>query len=46
MTELADRITTAKNKGLDVRALCIINPGNPTGQCLTEANIEEVLTIK
>ena len=24
------------------RAICVINPGNPTGQVLTRANIEEV----
>ncbi|KAI3452686.1 hypothetical protein Pfo_009350 [Paulownia fortunei] len=26
-----------------VRAMVIINPGNPTGQCLSEANLKEVL---
>ncbi|OAY64286.1 Glutamate--glyoxylate aminotransferase 2, partial [Ananas comosus] len=26
-----------------VRAMVIINPGNPTGQCLSEANIRELL---
>jgi len=25
-----------------VRVLCVINPGNPTGQCLTEDTIKEV----
>lgn len=26
-----------------VRAMVIINPGNPTGQCLSEANLKAVL---
>ena len=26
-----------------VRAMVIINPGNPTGQCLSEANLREIL---
>ncbi|KAI8021005.1 Glutamate--glyoxylate aminotransferase 2 [Camellia lanceoleosa] len=26
-----------------VRAMVIINPGNPTGQCLSEANLKEIL---
>jgi len=28
---------------MQVRAMVIINPGNPTGQCLSEANIREIL---
>jgi aspartate/methionine/tyrosine aminotransferase len=28
---------------IQVRAMVIINPGNPTGQCLSEANIRELL---
>ncbi|KAJ3337975.1 Glutamate--glyoxylate aminotransferase 2, partial [Kappamyces sp. JEL0680] len=31
-----------KNDQLDVRALCVINPGNPTGQCL---NIDTMKSI-
>ncbi|VDD85102.1 unnamed protein product [Enterobius vermicularis] len=27
----------------DVRVLCVINPGNPTGQVLSEKNIEEII---
>ncbi|KAJ3292219.1 hypothetical protein HK104_005489 [Borealophlyctis nickersoniae] len=33
----------AASGGLDVRALCVINPGNPTGACLTEENIKEII---
>ncbi|PWN40905.1 PLP-dependent transferase [Ceraceosorus guamensis] len=32
-------------KGVDVRALVVINPGNPTGSCLTEANIQDILKL-
>ena len=28
-----------------VRAMVIINPGNPTGQCLSEANLREILNF-
>lgn len=30
---------------IKVRAMVIINPGNPTGQCLSEANLKEILTF-
>ncbi|KAI9140283.1 pyridoxal phosphate-dependent transferase [Paraphysoderma sedebokerense] len=33
----------ARNSGTDVRALCIINPGNPTGNVLTKSNMEEII---
>ncbi|KAI9301142.1 pyridoxal phosphate-dependent transferase [Cunninghamella echinulata] len=34
-----------EKKGIDVRALVIINPGNPTGQCLTQDNLTDILTF-
>jgi glutamate--glyoxylate aminotransferase len=30
-------------EGKRVRALVFINPGNPTGQCLTEANLHDLI---
>ncbi|KAI1334086.1 PLP-dependent transferase [Xylariaceae sp. FL0016] len=33
----------AKSEGTDVRAIVIINPGNPTGASLSEADIKSVL---
>eukprot|EP00301_Raphidiophrys_heterophryoidea_P001899 c10894_g1_i1.p1 GENE.c10894_g1_i1~~c10894_g1_i1.p1 ORF type:complete len:547 (+),score=156.61 c10894_g1_i1:65-1642(+) len=36
-------ISHAVSQGIDVRAICIINPGNPTGQCLSEENIAMVI---
>lgn len=32
-----------RSKGIDVRALVFINPGNPTGQCLTYDNLKELI---
>ena len=41
--ELRQSLRTAQSKGIVVRALVFINPGNPTGQCLTEANLQELI---
>ncbi|XP_021647813.2 glutamate--glyoxylate aminotransferase 2 isoform X3 [Hevea brasiliensis] len=35
--------TIIRGDGDGVRAMVIINPGNPTGQCLSEANLREIL---
>eukprot|EP00043_Microstomoeca_roanoka_P029054 m.20681 g.20681 ORF g.20681 m.20681 type:complete len:482 (-) comp8941_c0_seq1:9-1454(-) len=40
---LNDLVQEAQGKGLNVRAIVVINPGNPTGQVLTRDNIEEIL---
>ncbi|EPB88721.1 alanine transaminase [Mucor circinelloides 1006PhL] len=41
--DLQKSVDEARQKGVDVRALVIINPGNPTGQCLSEDNIKEII---
>ncbi|KAH8551506.1 pyridoxal phosphate-dependent transferase [Umbelopsis sp. PMI_123] len=41
--DMEDSVKQARSNGTDVRALCIINPGNPTGQCLSEENMRQVL---
>lgn len=41
--DLQKSVDDARKAGVDVRALVIINPGNPTGQCLTEENIREII---
>eukprot|EP00245_Coleochaete_scutata_P011282 TRINITY_DN4160_c0_g1_i1.p1 TRINITY_DN4160_c0_g1~~TRINITY_DN4160_c0_g1_i1.p1 ORF type:complete len:537 (-),score=86.64 TRINITY_DN4160_c0_g1_i1:994-2451(-) len=33
----------ARRKGINVRALVFINPGNPTGQCLSELNLRQII---
>jgi len=40
---LHQSVAEARSKGITVRAMVIINPGNPTGQCLSEANLREIL---
>eukprot|EP00127_Corallochytrium_limacisporum_P007234 Clim_evm7s244 gene=Clim_evmTU7s244 len=35
----------AKANGVDVRALAIINPGNPTGGCLKRSQMEEIVNL-
>ena len=32
-----------RKNGTDVRAIVVINPGNPTGQVLSEQNIKDVV---
>ncbi|KAK3819522.1 MAG: pyridoxal phosphate-dependent transferase [Benniella sp.] len=41
--ELQRSYDEAARQGIDTRALVIINPGNPTGQCLTEENMREIV---
>ncbi|KAH9318805.1 hypothetical protein KI387_020574, partial [Taxus chinensis] len=40
---LRQLVLEAHRKGITVRAMVIINPGNPTGQCISKANIKELL---
>ncbi|CAG8489400.1 9967_t:CDS:2 [Diversispora eburnea] len=41
--QLNSSLAEGRAKGYEVRALVIINPGNPTGQCLTEQNMREII---
>lgn len=43
ISELKKQLETAKAKGISVRALVVINPGNPTGQVLSESNEREIV---
>lgn len=43
INNLRDAIRQATFKGIKVRAMVIINPGNPTGQCLSVANLREIV---
>ncbi|KAL8161630.1 hypothetical protein V2J09_013119 [Rumex salicifolius] len=40
---LRDAVRQATFKGITVKAMVIINPGNPTGQCLSQANLQEII---
>ncbi|EPS68501.1 hypothetical protein M569_06265, partial [Genlisea aurea] len=42
---LRQSVANARSQGTTVRAMVIINPGNPTGQCLSEANLRQVLSF-
>jgi glutamate--glyoxylate aminotransferase len=41
--ELQRSLDAAKSKGINVRGMVFINPGNPTGQCLTEDNLKDII---
>nr|KYP43628.1 Alanine aminotransferase 2 [Cajanus cajan] len=41
--ELKKQLDAAKSKGIHVRALVVINPGNPTGQVLSEENQRDIV---
>jgi len=43
LTELERSISAARALGIRPRALVIINPGNPTGQCLDYKNMEGIV---
>ncbi|XWS22636.1 hypothetical protein CRYUN_Cryun29cG0053300 [Craigia yunnanensis] len=43
INNLRESVAQARFKGITVRAMVIINPGNPTGQCLSETNLREIL---
>ncbi|KAL5579674.1 hypothetical protein UlMin_012116 [Ulmus minor] len=42
-SELKKQLDAAKSKGISVRALVVINPGNPTGQVLAEENQRQIV---
>ncbi|XP_024530002.1 alanine aminotransferase 2 [Selaginella moellendorffii] len=41
--ELQQQIQKARGSGINVRALVVINPGNPTGQVLSEENQKKII---
>ncbi|CAA0826950.1 Glutamate--glyoxylate aminotransferase 1 [Striga hermonthica] len=45
IVNLRQSVAQARSQGITVRAMVIINPGNPTGQCLSEANLREVINF-
>lgn len=45
MGEMRRSLEAARAKGICVRALVFINPGNPTGQCLTEDNLKDLINF-
>lgn len=43
ISELEKQLEHARLKGINVRALVVINPGNPTGQVLAEENQRQII---
>ncbi|XP_004510570.1 alanine aminotransferase 2-like [Cicer arietinum] len=43
VSEVKKQLEDAKSKGISVRALVVINPGNPTGQVLAEENQRDIV---
>jgi alanine transaminase len=43
LQSIKNALAEARSKGIDVRAIAVINPGNPTGGSLPEEDIKEVL---
>ncbi|KAJ8560696.1 hypothetical protein K7X08_022556 [Anisodus acutangulus] len=43
VTDLRQLVAQAQSNGTTVRTMVIINPGTPIGQCLTEANLPQIL---
>ncbi|KAL8170776.1 hypothetical protein V2J09_022580 [Rumex salicifolius] len=43
VSELKSQLEAARSKGITVRALVVINPGNPTGQVLNEENQTQIV---
>lgn len=40
---MTQSIADARRRGITPRALVFINPGNPTGNCLTVADLQELV---
>jgi len=41
--ELKKSVTSAREKGINPLCIVVINPGNPTGQCLEVENMKEII---
>ena len=44
--ELARSLSEARGKGITVRGIVVINPGNPTGQVLSRDNMESIIKVR
>lgn len=45
VSDLEHSLSEARARGVHPRALVIINPGNPTGQCMSEKEVADVLAF-
>ena len=44
VAELQDKLAEATSAGLNVRAIVVINPGNPTGNCLSRGQQNDIVS--
>jgi len=45
VAQITSALTAARAKGIKVKAIVIINPGNPTGQCLSLDSMTEIVKL-
>ena len=43
--DIENRVKQSKELGINLRAMVVINPGNPTGQVLRRNDIESIIKI-
>lgn len=43
MDDVEKNIEKARHEGTNVKAMVVINPGNPTGNCLSRGNMEDIV---
>lgn len=46
MENLAEALATARDNGVEVRGIAVINPGNPTGNILAEGQIRDIIQVR
>ncbi|BGP57841.1 alanine transaminase [Rhodotorula sphaerocarpa] len=45
VADLKKNLAKAREEGTEVKAMVVINPGNPTGNCLTRENMEDIIRL-
>lgn len=45
VSDIEEQIKLASKQGINTRAIVVINPGNPTGQVLSEDNIRSIIEL-
>lgn len=45
VNDIRKRIKNASDVGIEMRAIVVINPGNPTGNVLRRENIEDIIKV-
>lgn len=45
MDDLKENYKRATDLGIKVKAIVVINPGNPTGQVMSKQNLEDVIYL-